>query len=294
MATDSPTTGWVIGVVVLTVLAVALQIGMVMVEGNEDPPAAAGSPAHQSATTNMAAAASGNGRISLAGGNIGVGGGHLALLAGVVGVLVAGAVIAALVLIPGRDGEQNSENAAASASTPASTASAGAALLADVETPADTRDCDNAWSDQAHGVLTSGSKLGVTLQAPAERTIVLRGLEAQVVDASAPIEDPPEATEEGCGGVTAQRWFTVRLRAGATSSIVGSTNRDADPETAGRLPLTIKNDEPEQLYFRLDASAATYHFRILLKFASEGKSYTQVLDNGGQPFGVTPDPRKAK
>jgi len=211
---------------------------------------------------------------------------------GVVGVLVVAGVAAALILVPAKGDGQDGKGTSSPAAGPLS--NSAPALLAAVEVPADTRECDNAWSDSDHQTLTGGSKVGVTLQAPVGQTIVLRELGVQVMRTSAPITNRPEPTEDGCGGVTDQRWFTVRLRDRTNATVLDTTNAKADPATAGTLPLTIKNDEPEQLYFRLDASAYTYEFRIVMRLASDGTSYTQTLDNGGRPFRVTPDPRPAK
>ncbi|GIE91643.1 hypothetical protein [Actinoplanes regularis] len=302
VATDSPTTGWVVGLVVLTAVAVVIQIGLVMVDNSESDLAA---PSGDASGPVQAAAAAGKGRTYQAGGNIGLTGGHLALIVSVVGFVVVGGVSAVLIIMTPSADDQGTTPSPATGPTnsvPGSPFSVKVLTdpeiyvapqdqintvnsflfppgsLATVDKPGDACYAWHSWARNNNAADLESTNLAVNITALTSDVVQVLGGRLVATSLANPGGDIAECKQ---GAETIASFLDIDLDSKKLSFRYGGA-------TPAPFNITIKPDEPETIYMQATTRKCYCSWFLDLDIAVAGKDFTYRVANNGKPFVTAP------
>jgi hypothetical protein len=298
LMTDTPSVGWIVGIIALTVIAVALQIGLLMLNsGGEATPSDSTPVGHQS--------------VSLVGDRNktdqrvkfvqGIGGGYIALITCVVGLLI----LAAVVVVPYLQRHDDDSHGAAPASGLPSQATAPFAVkvLLDPQKYVDPNHEINtvnsflfppggltaekpdqycyawhSWAREKNAADVETTNFAISIAAISSDVVQVNGAELVASDLSDPNGDVAACEQ---GGETRHSFLNIDL-----------DNRKLNFQDGGRKPVpfirTIKPADPEVVYVKATATTCYCAWHLVLDLSVAGKDYSYTVDDGGTPFVTAP------
>ncbi|WP_212994692.1 hypothetical protein [Actinoplanes auranticolor] len=302
LMTDPPTIAWLVIIAALTVIAVAIQIGLLMSDGgNETTPSGSYPAVHQTAAT------IGNGSTSQVGRDVnnGLGGGPIALIAGVVGLLLLAAVVVVWNLRQPRDPSRETAQAAGAPSVTASgpTTPFAVKVLLDPQKYVDPKHEINtvnsflfpaggltaekpdkycyawhSWAREKNAADVEVTNFAISISAVTSDVVQVTGAELVATDLSDPHGDVAACEQ---GGETTHSFLNIDL-----------DKRKLDFLDGGLKPVpfmrTIKPADPEVVYVKATATTCYCSWQLVLDISVAGKDYPYTVDNNGKPFVTAP------
>lgn len=141
------------------------------------------------------------------------------------------------------------------------------------------------WAKRVNAV-PAYHKIVLTLQGASANAVILQGIDVVVVKRGPRLKpDAVYQVESGCGAGLSPRYFSVDLD-GSKPALIAQPGSDEAGNTipAVTFPFTVSNADPEMFIVSALPKTCDCTWYLRLRWLSEGKSGTTVIDNGGQPF----------
>jgi hypothetical protein len=152
--------------------------------------------------------------------------------------------------------------------------------------PADTSDVARVqWARRNGGVDAFGTNVRVVVQGRGAASVVLLGLEIDVVTRRPPATGTLVGPA-GAGGIGV-RYFDVDLDQPAPSAELGLQNEPQQGERPIDFPYKVSLSDPEVFLILAHTQKCDCRWTATLRWESGGKSGTTLIQNGDEPFRTT-------
>lgn len=141
------------------------------------------------------------------------------------------------------------------------------------------------WMQRVEAIPSQG-RITLTLQGRTAKSVVLQDLDVEVVERR-PALDATRVftTEEGCGAGAIPRFFKIDLGGPNPRAVPLEGEDDAQNKIpAVAFPFKVSDTDPEIFIIEADPGACDCTWQLRLRWTSDGRSGTQVINDHGRPF----------